>query len=357
GIRPLLELKNQGRPDSQGWVLARCIETANHKHGDMHFSLRINIKTGGVRCMSQGCPVGPNLNQLAERLGVDASEKDQRVSPDDAMRRLAAYRMLAEQALRDTYGIHAASGGWAFPVDDPDAHGHPHIKRFSWWPGEPRFWWPKGSRVVAKDLVYGLSRVPDGGEFVYVAAGEIDCITLEQVGIPAISFLTGEGSEPSEQAIAKIRQHGIKELRLVYDLDDAGRSGREKVAAACAPAGLDVCFVELPASLGEGGDINDLWRSCDGDRERFAEALRACHAFFYSPESLGSVGSRRILRTFAEFVEATELEGDLEYLVEGLFPADWLLGFVGKPRVGKSLLALHLARCVATGQPFLERQT
>ena len=124
-IRPRLELKGGGRPDAEGWVWARCIDTANHKNGDAHFSMRINTQTGGVRCMSQGCPVGPNMNNLAERLGLNGHQEDYRPTPEEAMRRLAQERLLPETALRERYGITPVSGGWAFPVDDPDAQGHP----------------------------------------------------------------------------------------------------------------------------------------------------------------------------------------------------------------------------------------
>ena len=62
-IRPQLELKGNGQPDREGWVTARCIDAANRRNSDVHFSMRVN--TGGaVKCMSQDCPVGPNLNRL-----------------------------------------------------------------------------------------------------------------------------------------------------------------------------------------------------------------------------------------------------------------------------------------------------
>ena len=114
-IRPRLELKGDGRPDAEGWVWARCIDGAKHNNGDAHFSMRVNVRAGGVCCMSQGCPVGPNMNNLAERLGVNGHRDGDRPTAEEAMRHLAQERLLPERVLREKYGVHALPGGWAFP--------------------------------------------------------------------------------------------------------------------------------------------------------------------------------------------------------------------------------------------------
>jgi len=356
-IRPRLELKGDGRPDSEGWIWARCIDTTNHKNGDTHFSMRINIRSGGVRCMSQGCPVGPNMNNLAERLGLDGHRDGDRPTPEEAMQRLAQERLLPEQTLREKYGVRAVSGGWAFPVDDPDAQGHPHIKRFSWWPGEPRFWWPKGSGVKAKDCVYGLSRVAKGTETVHVAAGEIDCITLLEAGYPAVSFLAGEGSEPSARAIRKLIEHGIRAVCLVYDLDDGGREGALKTGRSCAREGLPVHILTLPEDLGEGGDINDLWRRCAGDRDAFITALEACPLapLEQLPEATTQLDGFRaealdsLLAQDEEAIDAIIGDGR-----DGAVLTRDGKGFIAGPTgVGKTNLLLRLSRCLCEATPFL----
>jgi hypothetical protein len=342
-------------------VWARCIDTANHKNSDAHFSMRINIQTGGVRCMSQACPVGPNLNNLADRLGLDGHRDDNRPTPEEAMRRLAQERLLPERELREKYGVHAVSGGWAFPVDDPDAQGHPHIKRFSWWPGEPRFWWPKGSAVKAKDCVYGLSQVPKGEEALYVAAGEVDCITLLEVGYPAVTFLAGEGSEPSARAIRKLTEQGIKAICLIYDLDDAGREGAIRTGRACARQGLQVAILTLPDDLGKGGDVNDLWRRCGGDRAAFTTALEACPATPLEQETIPGPEAEAAGQPFeAKGLDVLLADDDEPLAVVISDGADGATltadgkGFIAGPTgVGKTNLLLRLSRCLCEGSPFL----
>ncbi len=272
---PHLELKGSGQPDRDGWVTFRCPDGANHQHGDQHFSARANTLTGGVRCMSQDCPIGPNLNNLAERLGVNGYGSE---APGDPLQRLADERKLPLAALRDKYHVRTVKGGWAFPVDDADARGHAHMKRdpVRWNDdGAPKNWWPLAS-VKASDLVYGQSHIREGTETAYIAAGEIDCITLLEAGYDTVSFLAGEWTAPSTPAIHKLIDHGIRAIVFVYDVDEAGREGAPKVSEACVREGLQVHIVSLPDDLGEGGDINDLWVRCNGDREVFARALEAC---------------------------------------------------------------------------------
>ena len=360
-IRPRLELKGDGRPDANGWVWARCIDATNHKNRDGHFSMRINTRSGGVRCMSQGCPVGPNMNNLAERLALDGHRDGDRPAPEEAMRRLAQERLLPEEALHDKYGVWAVSGGWAFPVDDPDAQGHPHIKRFSWWAGEPRFWWPKGSAVKAKDCVYGLSQVDKGAQTVYIAAGQIDCITLLEAGCPAVSFLAGEGSEPSAAAIRKLIEHGIRAVCLVYDLDNAGKEGALRVGRACARQRLQVAVLTLPKGLGEGGDVNDLWRRCRGDRTAFTEALEACPTTLLEeatiPEPEVGAAAQPFETKSLDTLLAEEDEALDVVISDGADGATLTAdgkGFVAGPTgVGKTNLLLRLSRCLCEGSPFL----
>lgn len=55
-----------------------------------------------------------------------------------------------------------------------------------------------------------------------------------------------------------------------------------------------------------------------------------------------------------ELVSVSEMEvSHPTYLIEGLLPEQTLVGLIGKPGVGKSLCAIAMAVCVATGRDFL----
>jgi hypothetical protein len=300
------------------------------------------------------------MNQLAERLGVDGGRHDDRPTPEEALRRLAQERLLPEKALREHYRVHTVSGGWAFPVDDPDAQGHAHIKRFSWWPGQPRFWWPKGSAVKARDCVYGLSQVPERAETVYVAAGQIDCITLLEASYPAVSFLAGESSEPSARAIRKLIDHGIRAVSLAYDLDDAGEQGALRVGRACAREGLHVSILTLPDDLGEKGDVNDLWRRCGGDRDAFIQALEACPvvpldegAIASDVQETGETRCSPVVCPLSDFMEKDWGSG--EPIVEGWLSTGDIAVLYGQINHGKTLEAGEFALAVGTGRLLFGR--
>lgn len=61
-----------------------------------------------------------------------------------------------------------------------------------------------------------------------------------------------------------------------------------------------------------------------------------------------------VLVPAGEFFRATTPP---EYLVDGIVERGASVGFIGAPETGKSLLALHLAGCISTGQPFFGRPT
>lgn len=282
-IRPHLELKGNGQPDHEGWVTARCIDNQNHRNGDQHFSMRVNMKSGGVSCMSQGCISG-NLNNLAERLGIEThSGNGARPSTDQHMATvedLARQRKLPIEVLSDFWGITARqchrrcgfhSAGWDIPIDDPDAEGFRRMKAFQ---GKPKYHWElKG--CPAKDLVYNLTRLDPETEDVFIAPGEVDTWTLHQAGLPVISFLAGEGAVPSKKAIAKLKERAPKLniVRLPYDRDEAGQLGVHKLGDLLLAASLNVEIINLPDDLPADGDISNLWVSCSGDGEAFLRRL------------------------------------------------------------------------------------
>jgi len=275
------------------------------------------------------------------------------------MRRLARARMLAEEVLRDKYGVHPVDGGWAFPIDDPDAEGHEHVKRAPWWPEGPKHWWsPKGAR--AKDLVFGLSHVAAGTETVYVAAGEVDCITFHEVGYPAVTFLAGENSVPSPKAIRKLLDRGIQSLCFVYDLDEAGTKGAIDVGRACAREGLQISILTLPNDLGEKGDVSDLWRRCGGNRDAFVQALESCPvtpleepAVEAQAEESGETNRHPVVCPLSEFMEKDWGSG--EAIIEGWLSTGDIAVLYGQINHGKTLEAAEFALAVGTGRPLFGR--
>ena len=288
-IQAHLDLKGSGNPDSDGWVTARCTNAADHRNGDQHHSMRINVKSGGVKCMSQDCAVGPNMNNLAELLGIDTQDEPAPAQKSNgrvgSLAELASARQLTVEVLSERWGVTADRRGWQIPIDDPDARSFKRFKRYSWSTSGPKYWWaPKG--CPATDLVYALSKVAPETKELIIAAGEPDVWTLHTAALPAVSFLAGENAAPSAKAIEKLRTAlpQLASVQLVYDCDQAGVNGALRVGSALVKAGLTVDIITLPDDLPEGGDVTDLWLSCNADADPFLRRLLGCKSKRLEPQ-------------------------------------------------------------------------
>ena len=122
-------------------------------------------------------------------------------------------------------------------------------------------------------IPYGFEQLRGGQDApVYVVNGESSVWACYTAGLDAVTSCLGEKAPTGRQCEALV---GLgRPLRVVYDLDDAGAKGSRAALdklRACGAA--DVQALELPAELGEKGDVNDLWVKCAGDKARFAAAL------------------------------------------------------------------------------------
>ena len=285
----LAKLKSVGlevtssKPDSTGWVWARCVHPENHSHGDKKPSLHINEKNGAVKCMTHGCITG-NLNDLAKAMGVSAfDDEDSASTKTPAPGRTPKTRIPTYEELEKARKVPAevwkfrkwvpTQGGYLIEIDDPDAKGHTRKKAL---PGlEPKYSWTKGA--PAKDLVYGLSRINPAVTALPIAEGEPDQVVLDHAGYPAISFLAGAGTPPSAMAIQKVKDAlpALESVQIIFDRDTAGASGALRLADQFLTAEIAVDICTLPDTVPVGGDITDLWVACNGDRDSFTQALDA----------------------------------------------------------------------------------
>jgi hypothetical protein len=107
--------------------------------------------------------------------------------------------------------------------------------------------------VGAVDALYGtrgLTGVP------LLVNGESSVWACQAHGIRAVTMTLGEGAV-SDRAVACIVAHAPV-VDIAYDLDDVGRQGAERVAAAVVAAGGAARIIGLPEDLGKGGDVCDL---------------------------------------------------------------------------------------------------
>jgi hypothetical protein len=78
------------------------------------------------------------------------------------------------------------------------------------------------------------------GSDIVVTEGEADAICLRHSGLEAYSVTKGSQGEVPAVVWEALRSAGVETVRLVFDLDKAGRSGRDDAAEGARAAGLHV---------------------------------------------------------------------------------------------------------------------
>ena len=233
-------------------------------HDDNHPSLAINIRSGGVKCFA-GCfgysaqtaeaHCGPEIEsalKLSPSSHVagtssptsDDSEAVRAVSETT----LAAVRSIDELASRRGFPPGALRANWRTPC---------RAVTRSEWTTQKRV--VRSLRIrrerpcsVRKLLLAQETRMRHGSatpfttsrlvktrcEEVFICEGASDVWAMDAAGVPAISFLAGAATMPSERAIAKLIDHEVRHAVLLYDWDDAGQRGAQLLKQRLEASGI-----------------------------------------------------------------------------------------------------------------------
>jgi len=222
------------------------------------------------------------------------------------------------------------------------------------------------------DVSRVLYRLPellqaDPSQLVFVVEGEKDADNLRAIGLVATTCAMGAGKWRPEYSQALRGRHVI----LIPDNDDAGRD-HVRAVAACLNGVKSATILELP-NLSPKGDVSD-WLAAGGTKEKLLELAQYAARndepapqedlpedrrgdAWKSPKP-GTNGRanprenppRQELRP--EVFTAAELQvmelPEPQWAIPQIVPQGLSL-LAGKPKLGKSWLALNLALAVATG--------
>jgi hypothetical protein len=174
-----------------------------------------------------------------------------------------------------------------------------------------------------------------GGEVLNIANGEVSVWACIQSGVPAVCFAAGEGTRPTDDMVQRLAESGFKRFSVVYDLDKSGRDGAPKVVAELRAAGLEAAALELPAYLGDGGDVDDLHRRTgdDGLAEALAELRPLTPDASESPVSASTVGF-----LLKDLHERPELLEPPPAIVHGFLYESRLTGLPSREKFGKTTI-------------------
>lgn len=193
-------------------------------------------------------------------------------------------------------------------------------------------WSVKGVRQVPYRLPELLERLE--GATVFIVEGEKDADRLAAMGLCATTNAGGAGKWPEV-----LNEHFIgADVVIIPDADAPGREHAAKVARNLRDVAASVRIVELP-NLPLKGDVSD-WLDAGGtvdELNRLADA-----APLWQPKAHNEPD---------EFDAASLLTmtfPPIRYVVEG-YVVEGLTVLGGRPKLGKSWLALDFAIAVATG--------
>lgn len=106
-------------------------------------------------------------------------------------------------------------------------------------------------RPGARNLIYHVTAVAEGGDTLYVTEGEPDCIIATQMGLPAIALSGAQKWKDHHRSLL----NGYSTIRVICDSDDSG-VGLE--LGETVKSALPDTYVQiLPAP--EGHDLNSAY--------------------------------------------------------------------------------------------------
>jgi putative DNA primase/helicase len=211
---------------------------------------------------------------------------------------------------------------------------------------------PKGGyEYRLGDVQKPLYRLPEvlTANVVMVVEGEKDADRISnlnlnerhpQTRIACTTTFDGAGKWKDRDAL----YFAGKKCIIVPDNDEPGKAHAEQVAQSVAKFACGVRVVNLPG-LPPKGDVSD-WLDAGHSADDLVAAIKSAPAW-HSQEQQSHVA----LIEACEF--AAKATPEVEWIVEGVIQKGGGGIIAGEPKVGKSLLALHLLLSVATGTNWL----
>ena len=199
----------------------------------------------------------------------------------------------------------------------------------------------------ASNKIYPMSSLfnIDTEQLLVICEGEKDAVTLNVHGINAVTFTTGAGAVPEDIRPLK----NINNIAVCFDADEKGVQGAKKVAKALLAQNSQrririVQFHNKPNRY----DITDFFTD-GGNRSDFIHLCDSAHDIGDDPSIVGGLSEVSLSNYMAR-------EGKVEHIVDEILIKGGTSCIAGGSNVGKSILSLQFAMCVAAGIPFLNFQ-
>ncbi len=188
--------------------------------------------------------------------------------------------------------------GYAYPATDPISGGNgqrwkalqsDQTPKYAWIGGKP----PNTTYYGQNSLKTALSAAEG---VLYLAAGEVDLWTFHSAGLTNVISLYGEGHVPASLA-TDLHNLGVNVLIYLPDRDEAGHRSAIKVRDTLAGSGIHYEARELPKTVGDKGDTNDLWQLLQFDASAFKWAIDTAPPLELPARQIPTVQARKYTHT------------------------------------------------------------
>ncbi len=322
----------------------------------------VNTRNGCWKCESH-CGGGNAVTFLMKLQGMDSAAALRQLRQEAGEAPAAAELSLAEYSREKhlpadflrSLGVHEAVAHGvrcvAVPYYDKGRQQRALRWRFGAG-GRQRFAWERGAEI----LPYGVwARANAEAARMVLVEGESDAQSLWYAGIPALGI---PGATTFRSGWAAFLP---QEVILHIEPDDGGRTFLRKTLRALGEAGYTGVVRRFSCAQLPGGCKDPSALLCAVGLERFrqliAEALDSAQPAAEEDERpAAEKAAPAKLETYAACTLPQMALSPPRQIVEGMMAEG--LGFLaGRQKLGKSWLALTLSLCVASGRPFLGKNT
>lgn len=218
-----------------------------------------------------------------------------------------------------------------------DNKGNHLYSRYRHLEGSNKFSTDKGSHPA----LYCSHKIKKASKVVF-CEGEPDAARLWQEEIPAVTGTSGV--KTFSEALAKPLKG--KQVTICLDTDEGGQSSIEQYFQILTDAGAIPSILQLPP---EFKDISDYF-TAGHSKEDFGKLPQFLSIETWKDANLPIEYNWQS----ADDVLAMKLP-DEKWLVDKVIPTEGFVFFVGPEASGKSFHSLLLAKCVTTGEPWLDK--
>ena len=236
--------------------------------------LYINKHTGLYDCKK--CGEKGNLVTLKQHFGVEISRPtppkrmpaslDKQAAiyhdtmPEDIKEYLRTERLITDEDI-DNYqlGYMEQHGKKWITIPVTDRTGSVLFLKLRQDPFNPADGQPKYMSTGGEASVYNAQVLSNKPDAIVICEGELDCLVLRSLGIPAICSTAGAATFKDEW-VAQL--DFVRDFYVLMDNDEAGRAGAGSLIAKLSAAhpSSSVLHVTLPPEVGEHGDVTDFFK-------------------------------------------------------------------------------------------------